>query len=280
MGITIKRCLWTLALTGPLAWPAIGVAAGAAGDAETASSGALEEVVVTATRRSERLQDVPISVTAFSQEKMDAQGLRSIDDLTRSVAGSHLFSATASGSSANYNDESSDINIRGIDSAGGHLDHRHLYRRYADPKPSHRLRRRQRLSGTCSTSIGSKYCAGPQGTLFGAGAEGGVVRFITPSARPQQGLGLFPRGARRRPDGGDPSYELGAAFGGADHRRCARLSRQRFVPPRRRLGRSSGLFAGHRYAGGSALSRPPTAHQGRLNANSNWQQTTCASRSS
>ena len=59
MGITIKRCLWTLALTGPLAWPAMGAAASAAGDAETASSGALEEVVVTATRRSERLQDVP-----------------------------------------------------------------------------------------------------------------------------------------------------------------------------------------------------------------------------
>src|SRR3979490_158025 len=48
-----------------------------------AAGGGLQEVVVTATRREERLQDVPISVSAFSQEKLDAQGLRNIDDLTR-----------------------------------------------------------------------------------------------------------------------------------------------------------------------------------------------------
>ena len=47
----------------------------------------LDEVVVTATRRQERLQDVPVSATAFSQEKLDAQGLRSIDDLARLTPG-------------------------------------------------------------------------------------------------------------------------------------------------------------------------------------------------
>ena len=44
-------------------------------------SGKLEEIVVTAQRRTERLQDVPISVTAYSQATMDAQGSRTIDDL-------------------------------------------------------------------------------------------------------------------------------------------------------------------------------------------------------
>jgi outer membrane receptor protein involved in Fe transport len=47
----------------------------------------LAEVVVTAQRREERLQDVPISVTAFSRQTMDAQGLRNIDDLTRLTPG-------------------------------------------------------------------------------------------------------------------------------------------------------------------------------------------------
>ncbi len=51
-------------------------------DSESASAG-LSEVVVTATRREERLQDVPISVSAFSQEKIDAQGLRNVDDVVR-----------------------------------------------------------------------------------------------------------------------------------------------------------------------------------------------------
>src|SRR5262249_5807869 len=47
------------------------------------SSGQLQEVVVTAQRREERLQSVPISVTVFDQTTMDAQGTRSIDDLAR-----------------------------------------------------------------------------------------------------------------------------------------------------------------------------------------------------
>ncbi len=62
-----------------------GSAMAASPDANDGSS--LDEVAVTATRRSERLQDVPISVSAFSQEKLDAQGLHSIDDLTRLAPG-------------------------------------------------------------------------------------------------------------------------------------------------------------------------------------------------
>ena len=93
---------------------AIAVAATAEGD----DSGALEEVVVTATRRQERLQDVPISVAAFSQEKLDAEGLHSIDDLTRLSPGV-AFQRNGMSSSGNYNDEGSDINIRGVDSTAG-----------------------------------------------------------------------------------------------------------------------------------------------------------------
>src|SRR5579871_4214298 len=78
----------------------------------------VQEVVVTATRREERLQDVPISISAFSHEKLDQQGLRSIDDLTRLTPGV-TFQRNGTGSAANYNDESSDISIRGIDSEAG-----------------------------------------------------------------------------------------------------------------------------------------------------------------
>ena len=80
--------------------------------------GSTGEVVVTATRREERLQDVPISLSVFSQEKLDSQGLRSIDDLTRLSPGV-AFERNGMGSSANYNDENSDISIRGIDSQAG-----------------------------------------------------------------------------------------------------------------------------------------------------------------
>ena len=61
-------------MAGPLALPAMSFGAADAERARRAASGGLEEIVVTATRRTERLQDVPISVMAFSQEKMDAAG--------------------------------------------------------------------------------------------------------------------------------------------------------------------------------------------------------------
>jgi iron complex outermembrane recepter protein len=51
------------------------------------SEGGLEEIVVTATRRAERLQDVPVSATAFTQQTLDAEGLRNIDDLSRLTPG-------------------------------------------------------------------------------------------------------------------------------------------------------------------------------------------------
>jgi outer membrane receptor protein involved in Fe transport len=88
-------------------------ALGAEGDAASGAT-ALEEIVVTATRRTERLQDVAVSATAFTQEKLDVQGLRSIDDLSRLTPGV-TFQRDATTSAGNFNDEDSDINIRGID---------------------------------------------------------------------------------------------------------------------------------------------------------------------
>ena len=119
---TIKKCLWMVWAASQLAWPAISMAA--TGDSADASSGALEEIVVTATRRTERLQDVPVSVLAFSQEKMDAQGLRNIDDLSRLSPGLN-FQRNGMSSAGNYNDEGSDINIRGVDSTAAMSSGRH-----------------------------------------------------------------------------------------------------------------------------------------------------------
>jgi len=73
--------------------------------------GALEEIVVTATRREETLNNVPISVTAFDSAKLDAQGAVSVDDVMRLTPGV-TFSRTGFVNNSN-------INIRGIDSTVG-----------------------------------------------------------------------------------------------------------------------------------------------------------------
>jgi outer membrane receptor protein involved in Fe transport len=185
---------------------AIAVAATAEGD----DSGALEEVVVTATRRQERLQDVPISVAAFSQEKLDAEGLHSIDDLTRLSPGV-AFQRNGMSSSGNYNDEGSDINIRGVDSTAGTS----TTGIYIDDTP---IQTRHIGFGSINSFPALfdldrvEVLRGPQGTLFGAGAEGGVVRFIAPEPNLTKSTG-YVKSDFSVTDGGSPSYSEGAAVG-------------------------------------------------------------------
>jgi iron complex outermembrane recepter protein len=177
----------------------------------TTSGGGLEEIVVTAQRREERLQDVPMSITAFSQEKMDQEGLRTIDDLSRLSPGVTFFRNGMS-SSGNYNDEDSDVSIRAIDSTGGasttgiYIDDtpiqtRHLQFGTVNPYPAlFDLERVEVLKG-------------PQGTLFGAGSEGGTLRFITPDPS-LTNWQVYARAEFGQIDGGGQNYEGGFAVGG------------------------------------------------------------------
>jgi iron complex outermembrane receptor protein len=184
------------------------MAAGA--DVETTPGSGLEEIVVTATRRTERLQDVPISVMAFSQEKLDAQGLKNIDDLSRLSPGVN-FQRNGMSSAGNYNDEGSDINIRGVDSTAGTS----TTGIYIDDSP---IQTRHIGFGSINAFPALfdldrvEVLRGPQGTLFGAGAEGGVVRFISPEPNVNKSAG-YARVDAATTDGGAPSYEGGAAFG-------------------------------------------------------------------
>jgi outer membrane receptor protein involved in Fe transport len=203
-----RHCL-PLALLAQLLPAAQALAEPAEGDA--AANGSLEEVVVTAQRRSEKIMDVPMSIQAFTQETLDQQGLRSVDDLTR-VAPGVTFLRNGMSSSGNYNDEDSDISIRGIDSTAGAattgiyvddtpIQTRHLNFGTVNPYPAlFDLDRVEVLKG-------------PQGTLFGAGSEGGTIRFITPEPSLTNYSG-YARAEYGKIDGGGNNYEAGAAFGG------------------------------------------------------------------
>jgi iron complex outermembrane receptor protein len=174
------------------------------------SEGALEEIVVTATRREQRLQDVAVSATAFTQQTLDAEGLRNIDDLSRLTPGV-TFERDGTGSSANFNDEASDINIRGVDSTAGTS----TTGIYIDDTPI----QGRHISFTSFNAFPALFdvervevLRGPQGTLFGAGSEGGTVRFIQPAPSLHGDEG-YVRSEVASTQNGDPSYELGAAFG-------------------------------------------------------------------
>ena len=171
--------------------------------ADAASQTALQEVVVTATRREESIQKVPISVQAFSQEQMDAQGVKQVDDLVRLTPGLSLSRAS---NGANQ------IAIRGISSAAGSG----TTGLYIDDTP---IQVRNLGYGAGSAFPGMfdiervEVLRGPQGTLFGAGSEGGTVRFIQAEPNVKQ-FQTYDRAEIANTENGAPSYEIGAAFGG------------------------------------------------------------------
>lgn len=84
---------------------AAGTQQATAGDAPT-QGGGVADIVVTATRRSERLQDVPISVTAVTKDVLERQNVRDINDLTKLVPG---LTITYGSQPGNFS-----INMRGI----------------------------------------------------------------------------------------------------------------------------------------------------------------------
>lgn len=179
-----------------------------AADSTAGTSDELQEVVVTAERRTERLQDVPASVGVFTQETLDAQAVRGIDDLTRLSPG---ITFLRNGAYTTSSGAASDIAIRGIDSIVGaattglYIDDtpvqtRHINLTSQNPYPA--------LFDLDRVEV----LRGPQGTLFGAGAEGGAVRFISPEPGLTASSGYFLSELATTANG-DPSYAIGAAVG-------------------------------------------------------------------
>ena len=74
---------WRLACASALLACAAGAPPSALAQDSDADSLALDEVVVTARKREESLQDVPLSITAFSAESLEQRGVESIYDVAR-----------------------------------------------------------------------------------------------------------------------------------------------------------------------------------------------------
>jgi iron complex outermembrane recepter protein len=173
----------------------------AAAPAAAAETGALQEVTVTATRREESLSKVPISITALTSADMEAKGIKDIEDIARFTPG---MSVDTSGTNS--------ISIRGISSSGGagttgiYIDDTPIQMRGLAFNPDEAVPKMFDIDRV-------EVLRGPQGTLFGAGSEGGTVRYITV----QPSLTKTTEDARAEVDytqGGAPSYEIGAAVGG------------------------------------------------------------------
>jgi len=152
------------------------------------------EIVVTATRREETLSKVPISISAFGAQKLDKLGVKSFADVVRYTPG---ISTTT--------DNTHEIAIRGVSSNAGAS----TTGIYIDDTPI-QIRQLGLNSNNAQPIIFDldriEVLRGPQGTLFGAGSEGGTVRFITPGASTTQ-LSLTTHAELAATEHGSPSYE-------------------------------------------------------------------------
>jgi iron complex outermembrane receptor protein len=153
-----------------------------------------------ATRRSSAIGRVPISVTAFSQATLDAKGARDISDVVRFTPG------------VSFDPVTNNVSIRGIASEAG----AGTTGLYIDDTPV----QVRNLGFNAENTLPELFdlerveiLRGPQGTLFGAGSEGGTVRYITPPPGLQTNSEYARATVSASPDGA-PSFDLGAAIGG------------------------------------------------------------------
>lgn len=139
----------------------------AATHAADSAVAALEEVIVTATKREEPLREIPASIVALTSEQLEARGVQGLEDIARLVPGVNL---TKPGDSALR------VTIRGIAAEAGtnptagtlfentSFSDAYLQRVTLDPHPF----------DLASVEV----LKGPQGTLFGAGALNGMIRYM------------------------------------------------------------------------------------------------------
>jgi len=165
----IKRNTLSAAITAALlASGQVALAQEQAGDAE--DSYLMEEVVVTATRRSQSVQDVPFNISAISGDYISEAGLLDATELMREVPGVTIADGGARAAETNAN-----VMIRGINIDPNSTDRTYLSAPtvsvYIGDTPMYAnfiLRDIQRV----------EVLRGPQATLYGSGSLGGTVRYI------------------------------------------------------------------------------------------------------
>ncbi|MAJ56301.1 MAG: TonB-dependent receptor [Gammaproteobacteria bacterium TMED107] len=134
----------------------------------------IEEVIVTATKRPQSLQDVPVAVSAIQEETLDQLGVSNFEDYLL-----QLPNVTAGGSGPGQNT----IYIRGVASTTPGLTTAGVaglapnVALYLDEQPLAQPGRNLDVYAADLARV--EVLSGPQGTLFGASSQAGTVRLIT-----------------------------------------------------------------------------------------------------
>src|SRR6202045_3209917 len=163
----------------PLASAISAILAGApaAHAATEAEANTLEEVIVTAQKRTENLQDVPISIEVLDNTKLEQLHVVSLDDYVKYSPS--ISYSRAEGQGGNGQPGTSHIYMRGVVSGANenHSGSQPSVGTYLDEQPV------TTIDGSLDVHLYDmqriEVLEGPQGTLYGASSEAGTVRIIT-----------------------------------------------------------------------------------------------------
>ena len=133
----------------------------------------LGEVIVTATKRAEPLQDVSESIAAFDSGAIAMRGLQQMDDVAKYIPGLSVAQREPGGTTIVFRGvASSGIQFGGVSSSALYLDEQPITQSGRSPDP--RLIDIERVEAL----------RGPQGTLYGASSQSGTLRIITAKPDP------------------------------------------------------------------------------------------------
>lgn len=186
MSISRLTLAWTALAAASIVTTAPAHAQDEPNGAAQADSG-LADIVVTATRRSESLQAVPLAVTAVTPDRLEAQNITNLSNLSRVAPSLQVFAAQSPGT-ASYQIRGqfqSDTAPTLDPSVGIYFDDVYI----------------ARAAGTLGNLLDMErveVLKGPQGTLFGRNTTGGAVRLI--SRKPTSDFGGYVSGTYERFD--------------------------------------------------------------------------------
>jgi iron complex outermembrane receptor protein len=131
-----------------------------------ADEGKLEEVIVTASKRETNLMQTPLAITAFTQDFLDREGVRTARDLAGTAPNVQLGTGADSGTAATIRGvTSTDFTEVGEGAVAIHLDG------FYSPRPQGTLALMYDIERV-------EILRGPQGTLFGMNSSGGTINII------------------------------------------------------------------------------------------------------
>lgn len=133
----------------------------------TAESGVLDEIVVTARKRTESAQDIPAAVQAITQDSLAAMGARGLEDYARFVPSINVVS---------YGPSSNTVVFRGAITGSGFIS-QSTSSVYLDEISVTQTGSQPNIRAVDIARV--EALSGPQGTLYGSDAQAGTLRIIT-----------------------------------------------------------------------------------------------------